>query len=521
MSRADQSLTAPHRRRARRSRLGGDRARQRRAGADDEAELHLDVERRARAEHRRRASAPCAGRSAGRRPCPRPDRAGAPVVADRQVLPVGQQRLGVGPEQPADVRGVVLGGVEVDVVGDLERQVQGRRRGDSVRHGVRGSSGRREPGTRARTAAQRRGPCAMNGFSAGAANTSSPAPARAAGRAPYPRCARRRAGRRRRPRTRRRAGSSAPNGEPAGMSTVVMPLLGAAGRARSARQGVGDAARAERREPRAAAVTSRSRDQPASDRAVPSRPAGARRGPGRRRGEQQVEEPVLLEAGLRVGVAQRVVQPRGRLERDVGVDGAQIAAASSASDGYRSARTPPVRNFARWPVPASARSSGPRRLSRGISTYTGAVAADTASRTSSGPMPSGMAISSARRSTGRAGTAASTPGGCAGPPGSVTATGSGFSRGPSRSASASSAGAASTSGPTRSRYQAFVCPSCAATASGSGARPGGNTAASSHSPAKRSGITPPAPVRTRSTRSRGPRSPGRPRRVRAAGTCRP
>ncbi len=52
------------------------------------------------------------------------DRAGPAVVADRQVPPVRRQRLAVGAEQPADVRGVVLGGVEVDVVGDLERQVQ-------------------------------------------------------------------------------------------------------------------------------------------------------------------------------------------------------------------------------------------------------------------------------------------------------------------------------------------------------------------------------------------------------------
>ena len=56
------------------------------------------------------------------------DRAGAAVVADRQVPPVRQQRLGVGAEDPADVGGVLERGVEVDVVGDLERQVQARRR---------------------------------------------------------------------------------------------------------------------------------------------------------------------------------------------------------------------------------------------------------------------------------------------------------------------------------------------------------------------------------------------------------
>jgi hypothetical protein len=46
------------------------------------------------------------------------------VVADRQVPPVGQQRLLVGPEDPADVGGVVQRGVEVDIVADLERQQQ-------------------------------------------------------------------------------------------------------------------------------------------------------------------------------------------------------------------------------------------------------------------------------------------------------------------------------------------------------------------------------------------------------------
>ena len=53
--------------------------------------------------------------------------AGPAVVADRQVLPVGHQRLGVraGSIRPT-LRRVVLGGVEVDVVGDLERQPQRR-----------------------------------------------------------------------------------------------------------------------------------------------------------------------------------------------------------------------------------------------------------------------------------------------------------------------------------------------------------------------------------------------------------
>ncbi len=51
------------------------------------------------------------------------DGAGAAVVADRQVPPVGLQRLVVGAEDPADVGGVVERAVEVDVVGDLERHL--------------------------------------------------------------------------------------------------------------------------------------------------------------------------------------------------------------------------------------------------------------------------------------------------------------------------------------------------------------------------------------------------------------
>src|SRR6201997_562888 len=41
-----------------------------------------------------------------------------------RVLPVGHQRLGGRPEEPAEVGRVVLGRVEVHVVGDLERQPQ-------------------------------------------------------------------------------------------------------------------------------------------------------------------------------------------------------------------------------------------------------------------------------------------------------------------------------------------------------------------------------------------------------------
>ena len=107
-----------------------DRFAHRVARADDEAELGLDVEPGRRAEHRgvvRGALAlACRAHDVGAR---HHDRGRAAVVADRQVLPVRRQRVrAVGPEQPPEVRGVVLGGVEVDVVGDLERQVQASRR---------------------------------------------------------------------------------------------------------------------------------------------------------------------------------------------------------------------------------------------------------------------------------------------------------------------------------------------------------------------------------------------------------
>ena len=54
----------------------------------------------------------------------RDDRAGAAVVADREMAPVRRQRLGAGPEDPPGVGRVVQRRVEVDVVGDRERQVQ-------------------------------------------------------------------------------------------------------------------------------------------------------------------------------------------------------------------------------------------------------------------------------------------------------------------------------------------------------------------------------------------------------------
>ena len=48
---------------------------------------------------------------------------GAPVVPDREVAPVRQQRVGVGTEESAEVRRVLERRVEVDVVRDRERHV--------------------------------------------------------------------------------------------------------------------------------------------------------------------------------------------------------------------------------------------------------------------------------------------------------------------------------------------------------------------------------------------------------------
>ena len=95
--------------------------------ADDESELELDVEPRARIESRvgflRRLR--LSGRTDDRRPAD-DDGGRAAVVADRQVPPVRKEWLGVGTEQPPEVRRVLERRVEVDVVGDLERKVRSR-----------------------------------------------------------------------------------------------------------------------------------------------------------------------------------------------------------------------------------------------------------------------------------------------------------------------------------------------------------------------------------------------------------
>ena len=128
MSRADQSLrpTTPKVWRAKSAVVTCDA--DLRGHADDEAQLGLDVEARRRSVRRQvvRRSLPLAARADDVR-ARHDDRARAPVVADRQVLPVGEQRLLVGAEHPADVGRVVLGGIEVDVVADREGESHGDR----------------------------------------------------------------------------------------------------------------------------------------------------------------------------------------------------------------------------------------------------------------------------------------------------------------------------------------------------------------------------------------------------------
>src|ERR1019366_6192898 len=86
---------------------------------DDESELGLKVQPGAGPEgrgvgaRRDELAAWPAGWGPGPPPRPRPA-----VVAARQVPPVRRQRLGSWPEDPAGVCRMVLGGIEVGVVGD-------------------------------------------------------------------------------------------------------------------------------------------------------------------------------------------------------------------------------------------------------------------------------------------------------------------------------------------------------------------------------------------------------------------
>ena len=109
----------------------------RRASPARRASCRLRRRSRARARCRAACSGPKRGvlvggrlrltaRTHDRRPA-HDDRPRTAVVPDRKVAPVGQQRLGVRPEETSEVRRVLERRVEVDVVRDRERQMRARR----------------------------------------------------------------------------------------------------------------------------------------------------------------------------------------------------------------------------------------------------------------------------------------------------------------------------------------------------------------------------------------------------------
>ena len=105
--------------------VDGDRRAECGSETDDEAQLGLDVEPGSRTERRRGIEGVLALPGRTDDVGARDDHgAGPAVVADGHVLPVRRERFRVRPEQSSKVGCVVLGGVEVHVIGDLERQVQ-------------------------------------------------------------------------------------------------------------------------------------------------------------------------------------------------------------------------------------------------------------------------------------------------------------------------------------------------------------------------------------------------------------
>ena len=95
-----------------------------RSGTDDEAQLGLDVQAARRAEDDPAVGAASLADRASHVSAADNHGAGPAVIADGHVLPVRRQGVLARAEDPPDVRRVVLGGVEVDVVGDGERQAQ-------------------------------------------------------------------------------------------------------------------------------------------------------------------------------------------------------------------------------------------------------------------------------------------------------------------------------------------------------------------------------------------------------------
>ena len=167
MSRADQSLTRQTPKTCSAPRRAATGAPSSVGAADDEADLGLDVEPPDRPEPigpSARAALPARPDDVGARD---DDRAGPPVVADRQVLPVRRQRRRrPGRNSRPDVGGVLLGGVEVDVVGDRRTAGTGRRPASGRRYG---STRRRPTRTTAHRAARRHDapPAASSGFRTG------------------------------------------------------------------------------------------------------------------------------------------------------------------------------------------------------------------------------------------------------------------------------------------------------------------------------------------------------------------
>ena len=74
----------------------------------------------------------------------------------------------------------------------------------------------------------------------------------------------------------------------------------------------------------------------------------------RGRGEQDVEEAVVLEAGVGGAVAHGVVQPGSAFERQIAVEAPGDRGGEFRLGGKGVAVVPPVRSFACAPVPASA-----------------------------------------------------------------------------------------------------------------------------------------------------------------------
>src|SRR5690625_2339132 len=101
-----------------------DRLTDRRFAADDDADLGFDVEARRRAELNCTAGFAALAVRASYRGSRLEYGAGTAVITDRQMFPIGRQRLGVRPEDPPDIAGMLFAGVKVDVITDGERHRQ-------------------------------------------------------------------------------------------------------------------------------------------------------------------------------------------------------------------------------------------------------------------------------------------------------------------------------------------------------------------------------------------------------------